>query len=32
MNLAETILGNPELVGQVAQNLGLGRNDARTGL
>ncbi|NNL65536.1 MAG: DUF937 domain-containing protein [Myxococcales bacterium] len=32
MNLAETILGNPELIGQVAQQLGVGRNDARSGL
>ncbi len=32
MNLAETILGNPELVGQVAESLGLGRREAQTGI
>jgi len=32
MKLAEAILGNPELIGQVAQGLGLGRRDAHAGL
>jgi len=32
MSLAESILGNPELIGQVAQHFGLGRNEARAGV